>query len=307
MGQPLALGAVVQEEDDDKHSYRPRYERAHETSLPAQPADYRPDEDEGEKLAQIVACTEEPVVGSPLLGRKPARQRYDGRAGTHRLRPAVEGPHDEKADKEGHRRQPDETFGQAQHPHDEVGNGRDDEPRSHKPLDIGVVGHETIHKLTDGIGKQQRRAHDAQLLVVEHTALDYGGLHHIQPGAAYVIQTVPQGPRKKTLQSQFLRQPGCLFIGKRCRPLGRGQGPIKVDDFSQHFFQHFSSALIRFNNVCFVAFRFRFVLYANIKNIPDNRAIFLLEIYSSDTILQASGISNLFLHAAIAECYDTNR
>ena len=202
---------------------------------------------------------------------------------------------------------PDDTFGQAQHPHDEVGYGRDNEPRSHKPLDVGVVGHETVHKLTDGIGKQQRRAHDAQLLVVEHSALDNRSLHHIQPGATYIIQTIPQGSRKKTLQSQFLRQLGSLFIGKRCRPLGRGQGPIKVDDFSQHFFQHFSSALIRFNNVCFVAFRFRFVLYANIKNIPDNRAIFLLEIYSSDTILQASGISNLFLHAAIAECYDTNR
>ncbi len=50
-----------------------------------------------------------------------------------------------------------------------------------------------------------------------------------------------------------------------------------------------------------------YILFAELKNIPDNRAIFLLEIYSSDTILQASGISNLFLHAAIAEYYDTNR
>ena len=156
--------------------------------------------------------TEKSIICAALFRREPSRQGYNGRARTHRLGPPVQCPHDKKAYKKRHGRQAYQTFGQPQQPHDKIGDRRNDQPRGHKSLDVGMVGHKTIDKLPYGIGKKERRPDDTQLLVIQRAALDNRGLHHIQPGATYIIKTIPEGSGKETLQSQFSRQLRSFFV-----------------------------------------------------------------------------------------------
>ena len=91
--QSLRFGRVVEHQQHDDDSDGACNRRPEESGLPA---GYRNDaahEDEGEELAEVVACREKTVIGSPLLERIPAREGDDCGRRTHGLRPPVQTPH----------------------------------------------------------------------------------------------------------------------------------------------------------------------------------------------------------------------
>ena len=124
-----------------------------------------------------------------MLQREPAGQTDHARRRAHRLDPAVDAPEDEERDEQQARA----AAGEAEHAHDQVDHGRDEEPPGHETADVAVIRDEPVDEFADGIDEKQGRPDQTELAGREDAPVNQRLLDHAHGHPADIEKTVGNG------------------------------------------------------------------------------------------------------------------